>query len=132
MHSDGGTMYLHTSNDPSPFSHHLLVAAPSLAPLGLLDEDDEQGIILANIWHNRILEAFSAGLYPDIAHCPLFMVIEGLSQEIQTPTMQAYLADTNPLFFPAGELTCSTVTAIQPTKPFSSPRSACLPLVKPG
>jgi hypothetical protein len=97
-----------TTPPPSPVI--MLVAVPSLTTIGLLDKDDETGILLANIWHYSILAAFGAGLDPEIAHRPLLAAIEGLSREVPTPTMQAYLDEANPLFFPVGELTCSTIT----------------------
>jgi hypothetical protein len=79
----------------------MLVAAPSLATLGLLDEDDKLGILLADIWHNSVLATFGVGgFYPEITHSPLLMAIKGLSRELPTPTMQAYLDDANPPFSP--------------------------------
>jgi hypothetical protein len=88
----------------------MLVAAPSLATLGPLDDGDDPGIFLADIWHKNALKVFGMALDPDIAHCPLLAATEGLSHDITAPSMQTYLADANPIFFPQGELICSTVT----------------------
>jgi hypothetical protein len=95
---------------PPPPPIIMLVAAPSLATLGALDEDDESGILLADVWHSSVLAAFGTALDQEIAHCPLLAAIEGFSRDIATPTQQTYLDDANPLFFPEGEIVCSTVT----------------------
>jgi hypothetical protein len=46
---------------------------------GALDEEDEPGILLGNIWHNSILAAFGPEFYHEMAHCPLLVATEGLS-----------------------------------------------------
>jgi hypothetical protein len=88
----------------------MLIEAPLLATLGPLDEGDDPGIFLANIWHKSVLQMFSTALDPKLAHCPLLEATEGLSRDVVDPSMQNYLANANPLFFPQGELICSTVT----------------------
>jgi hypothetical protein len=88
----------------------MLVAAPSLASLGPSDDSNDPGIFLADIWHKSALKVFGTALDPDIAHCPLLVATKGLSRNIVTPSMKTYLADANPIFFPQGELICSTVT----------------------
>jgi hypothetical protein len=53
-----------TATTPPPTPIIMLVAAPSLATLGVLDKDDEPGICLANIWDTSIVRVFGPTLIP--------------------------------------------------------------------
>jgi hypothetical protein len=92
--------------NPPPPPVIMLVAAPSMATLGVLEEDKYPGIFLANIWQPHVLQVFGKDFNPELAHCPT----ESLSCEIPIPTIQAYIANANPIFIPESELTCSMVS----------------------
>jgi hypothetical protein len=71
----------------------MLVAAPSLATLGILDKDDEPGIFLVDIWDTSAVKVFGPAFDPEISHCPLLSAIEGIYLTIPNPTTQTYLDD---------------------------------------
>jgi hypothetical protein len=88
----------------------MLITAPLLATRSPLDKGDDPGIFLADIWQGSVLQTLSMALDPKIGHCPLLAATKGLSRDIADPSMKNYLANANPLFFPQGELSCSTGT----------------------
>jgi hypothetical protein len=94
---------------PGSFPFITLVAAPSMATLGAQSPGNPPGILLADIWQASVLQPFTAALIMEHPHCPILVASEGFSRPTTSPTPKLYLADTNPLFFPSGELFSKSV-----------------------
>jgi hypothetical protein len=86
-----------------------LVAAPSMANIGLQSKDDTPGILFEDPWDSFVLEPFESFLNPLEPQCPVLAASEGLSHSIASPTPQLYLEDAQPIFPPTGELICGTL-----------------------
>jgi hypothetical protein len=90
-----------------------LVAAPSMANVGLQSRDDTPGILYEDLWDCwSVLEPFESFLNPEEPHCPVLAASdEGFSCSIASQLSQLYLEDgpTCPIFFPSGELICGTI-----------------------
>jgi hypothetical protein len=87
----------------------MLVAAPSMANIGLQSQDDTPGILYEALWDLSVLEPFESFLNPEEPHCPVLAASEGFSRYMASPTPQLYLEDAHPLFFPTEELLCSII-----------------------
>jgi hypothetical protein len=110
LHPSGGTSDAENPHFHPTNSSHYVGRSSIPATLGVLEEDNEPGIFLADVWDPSVVQVFGDDFDLELAHCPLLVAIKRLSPAIPTPTMQAYLDDANPLFIPEGELVSSTVT----------------------
>jgi hypothetical protein len=86
-----------------------LVAAPSMATIGLQSQDDTPGILYEDLWDSSVLEPFKSFLNLEEPHCPVLAASEGFSRSIASTTPLLYLEDAHPLFFPTEELLCSII-----------------------
>jgi hypothetical protein len=78
----------------------------------------DAGVILKDIWDESILTDFQPDMKPEDLHCPIIGAQEGFSRNLKTaPKVISLLQDAQPLFFPEGELTCTTVTDGDTTLP---------------
>mgnify|MGYP000223133037 CR=1 FL=1 len=105
----GCVLLLVQAASPGSFPFITLVAAPSMATLGAESPGNPPGILLADIWQASVLQPFAAILDMEQPHCPILAASEGFSQATTSPTPELHLADTKPLFFPAGELFSESV-----------------------
>jgi hypothetical protein len=87
----------------------MLVAAPSMANIGLQSKDDTRGILCEDLWDLSVLEPFESFLNPEEPDCPVLAASEGLYRSIASPTPQLYLEDANPICFPTRELLCGII-----------------------
>jgi hypothetical protein len=108
------TQYINsaTSNAPNP-PVIMLIAAPSMATLGPITQEDPPGLLYEDLWDAEVLAPFETHINIEEPHCPVLGASEGFSRAIPSATPKLYLEDAKPLFFPAGELLCGTV----PTSP---------------
>ncbi len=86
-----------------------IVAAPSLAPLGLFSPADPPGIATSDYWDASVLAPYSLQI-GDGLHCPMLAASEGFSRATKLPASDAFLNDAQPLFFPLGEHLADQVT----------------------
>jgi hypothetical protein len=99
------TQLINSANAPAPGLPVItLVAAPSMANIGLQSKDDTPGILYEDLWDSSVLERFESSLNPEEPHCPVLAALEGFSCSLASPTPQLYLEDARPIFFPTGEL----------------------------
>jgi hypothetical protein len=85
-----------------------LIAAPSVATFNAVTGDS--GVILEDLWDPSVLTDFLPDLTLSSIHCPLIGAQEGFSRaKSLKPSVIELLQDSQPLFFPAGELTCAQV-----------------------
>jgi hypothetical protein len=57
----------------------MIVIALSLATLDTLEDDEEPGIFLANIWDPKVMAIFGKDFNPEDPHCPLLAASKGFS-----------------------------------------------------
>jgi hypothetical protein len=93
-----------------------VIAAPSVVSFNVTTGD--AGVILEDIWDASILEDFQPDVNMENLHCPIIGAQEGFSRNPKMdPKVVSLLQDAQPLFFPEGELTCTTVTDGDATLP---------------
>jgi hypothetical protein len=85
-----------------------VVAAPSLATLGMGDENPPLGLSFSDFWDDTVLTPFGLPVDSDL-HYPLMAAAEGVSRKVKLPGIMDFMQDTQPLFFPSGELVAATV-----------------------
>jgi hypothetical protein len=79
----------------------IVVAAPAMATLGLLDDTNPPGYSFSDFWDDVVLTRFGLPADP-ILHCPFLAAAEGTSRKVKLPGIM-------PLFFPYGEKATSFV-----------------------
>jgi hypothetical protein len=85
-----------------------VVAAPSLATLGMVDANHPPGLSLSDFWDNTVLTPF--GLPADSnLHCPFMAAAEGVSRKVKLPGIVDFMQDTKPIFFPYRKQVAATV-----------------------
>jgi hypothetical protein len=62
------------------------------------------GILLANIWAEKVLQPFAAIINLEKPCCPLLAASEGFSRAIASATPQLYLDDAKSVFLLVGKL----------------------------
>ena len=68
------------------------------------------GVILADLWEDRVLNSLKPDLDPTVVHCPVIGVQEGFSRSHSfKASVVSILQDAQPYFLPEGELTCAMV-----------------------
>jgi hypothetical protein len=109
-----------------------MVAAPSMANIGLQSKDNNPGILYEDLWEPSVLEPFESFLNPEEPHCLVLAASEGFSRSIASPTPQLYLKDAGPIFSPLGNSAVEPLTRTKPgvhTAVSSSRKAALLRLV---
>ena len=71
----------------------------------------DSGILLDDVWGDTVLDCFKPALDGSITHCPMIGAQEGFNRDLSLkPGMLDLLHDSQPLFFPNGELMSEKVT----------------------
>jgi hypothetical protein len=99
------TQYINsaTSSTPNP-PIITLIAAPFMATLGPITQEDPPGLLYEDLWDATVLAPFEAHISLEEPHCPVLGASEGFSRAISSATPKLYIDDAKPLFFPAGNL----------------------------
>ncbi len=85
-----------------------IVGAPSMATH--MQPYSDNGVLYEDVWDPSVMANFQPDLTMDDSHCPLLGAQQGFTRATKLkPGMFHLLQETQPLFFPAGELTCTTV-----------------------
>jgi hypothetical protein len=86
-----------------------IIAAPSLATYN--ETTGDRGLLYDDIWDPVVLDFFNPDLERDVPHCPLIGAQMGsVRASTLKPELEALLQDSQPLFFPEGELVSEKVT----------------------
>jgi hypothetical protein len=85
-----------------------VVAAPALATLGPSDATNPPGFTFSDFWDDAVLEPFGIPADPAL-HCPFMAAAEGWSRKVKLPGITDLMEDSQPLFFPYGEMAASSV-----------------------
>ena len=85
-----------------------IVAAPSLATLGILDAAHPPGLVYSEFWDEEVLASYALPAAPG-PHCPFMAAAEGFSRKVKLPGIVDLLTDSQPLFFAHGKQTAAIV-----------------------
>jgi hypothetical protein len=94
----GGILLVGTLSDP----YIVVVAAPALATLGLVDTTNPPGSSFLDFWDDTVLSPFGLPVYPAL-QCPLMVAAKGVSQKVKLTGIVDFMKDYQPLFFSCTE-----------------------------